>query len=404
MKKYHVQLFIVLSIVCVLTVMPSLFVYGQKRPRRSEEVPDTSRKIVPVPRNKINVDVWFDKQCGSSYTQGEKIIISFKTNTDGYVTIYDIDTRGDVSILFPNKHYPDNHVKGNQVYSMPNRSYSYDLVVQGPEGIEYVDIVASTDPYYHWNYKQGEPRWLRQWGLKGRQERDIRDPRSQGYQQSPEYRNRPQQFGDVGKGSITRNFALSNRLREQVQSKIVTRPRSTGEPTQYEDYATATCYFYVTSARPTYSSQPILSREEYLREQERDFQRIPGFDVSRSGERLIVAIPNTILFDFDSYDLRYEARRDLEQVADILLRYPETSITVAGHTDSIGDANYNQRLSEYRAQSVSNYLISQGVQPYRISAVGYGETRPVASNASDAGRQRNRRVELDIRVNPQYGQ
>jgi outer membrane protein OmpA-like peptidoglycan-associated protein len=282
---------------------------------------------------------------------------------------------------------------------MPNRDYTYDLVVEGPEGIEYVDVIASADPYYHWEYNRGEPRWLYDWGLKGRQERDIKSRSSQAYKRSSEYQNRPQQFGDVGARSIKENYLKSRSLREQIRSKIVERPRDQ----QYDEYATATCYFYVVAYSPSYPSQPsqpVPSYDEYFRQQERDFQRIPGFDVSRSGERLIVAMPNTVLFDFDSYDLRYEARRDLDQVADILIRYPETTIVVAGHTDSIGNAGYNQRLSEYRAQSVANYLISRGVQPHRISSVGYGETMPIASNATESGRQRNRRVELQISYRP----
>jgi outer membrane protein OmpA-like peptidoglycan-associated protein len=404
MKTHRIQLFLMIFVACVLIVVTPLLSYAQTRPR--SDTPSESRKIIPVPRDQINVEAWFDKQCGASYRQGEKIVINFRTNVDGYVTVYDIDTRGQVSVLFPNQHYPDNFVRANQVYSMPNPSYTYDLIIEGPEGIEYVDVVASTDPYYHWSYNQGEPRWVYDWGLKGRQERDIKRQPSSDYERSAEYKNRPQQLGDAGKRSIIENYAKSQQLREQIRSKIVTRPRDTQRP-GYEDYATTTCYFYVVAGQPDYPSRPqpqqFPSREEYIRRQQRDFQRIPGFDVSRSGDRLIVTMPNTILFDFDSYELRYEARRDLEQVANILLRYPETTIIVAGHTDSIGDAGYNQRLSEYRAQAVANYLISRGVQPYRISAVGYGETMPVASNASEAGRQRNRRVELDIRVNPQYG-
>jgi len=400
MKKYHFQQLSIWFAVCVLIFVTSVSAYAQTRPR--SDLSPSTRKIVPQPRDRVNVDVWFDKQCGTPYEQGEKILISFRTTADAYVTVYDIDTRGNVSVLFPNRHYPDNFVRGNRTYTMPNRDYTYDLVVEGPEGIEYVDVIASADPYYHWQYSQGEPRWVYDWGLKGRQERDIKSRSSQNYKRSSEYKNRPQQFSDVGTRSIKENYAKSRSLREQIRSKIVERPRDQ----QYDEYATATCYFYVVSSSPVYPSQPVYSpeREEYIRQQQRAFQRIPGFDVSRSGERLIVAMPNTILFDFDSYDLRYEARRDLEQVADILIRYPETTIVVAGHTDSIGKAGYNQRLSEYRAQSVANYLISRGVQGYRISSVGYGETMPIASNATESGRQRNRRVELDIRVNPQYGQ
>ncbi len=397
MRKYHIQLLFIVLAVYALTIVTPLFGYAQKRPRT--DATESTRKIVPQPRERINVELWFDKYCGASYDQREKIIISFRTTTDGYVTIYDIDTRGNVSILFPNKHYPDNFVRGNQVYTMPNPSYDYDLIVEGPEGIEYVDAVASSDPYYHWTYNRGEPRWLYDWGLKGRQERDIGSRSSKNYEQSSEFKNRPQEFSDTGKRSIIENYSKSQQLREQIRSKIVAQPRDT----QYEDYATATCYFYVVSYRPSYTPPPVYPGQDYLRQQQQDFQRIPGFDATLSGERLIVTVPNTILFDFDSYDLRYDAKRDLDQVADILLRYPDTSITVAGHTDSIGDAGYNQRLSEYRAQSVANHLIYRGVHPYRISSVGYGESMPIASNTTEAGRQRNRRVELDIRVSPQYG-
>jgi outer membrane protein OmpA-like peptidoglycan-associated protein len=410
MKTYRLHLLLTLLAVCALTLSAPATVYAQKRPRSDAPPPET-RKIVPVPRDQINVDIWFDKQCGASYAESEKIMINFQTTADGYVTIYDIDTRGQVTVLFPNRNDPDNFVRGNQTYMIPNRSYKDDFIVTGPEGIEYVDIVASSDPYYHWNYNRGsKPGWVQDWGLERQQGRDVRDISPETYKQSPEYRNRPQQFGDEGVRSITKNFAISKQLRDQIRQKIVTRPRDgSGSGTEEGDYATSTCYFYVVSGRPGYPQQPqpprqpTVSREEYIQQQQRDFQRIPGFNVSRSGDRLIVAIPNTILFDFDSYELRYDARQDLDQVADILGRYPETNITVSGHTDSIGDANYNQRLSEYRAQSVAHYLISRGIQPYRISSVGYGEMYPVASNATEAGRQRNRRVELEITPNAQLG-
>lgn len=368
----------------------------------------SSRKIVPVPRNTINVDVWLDKQCGATYRQGEKIIISFRTDADGFVTIYDIDTRGEVSVLFPNREQPDNFVRANTTYTMPNPNYSYDLIVQGPEGIEYVDIVASTDDYYQWNYNRGEPRWLYEWGVKGRQERDI-SAKSSGYESSREYQQAPDAFGDTGKRSLMENYAKSRQIQEQVREKIVTRPRE-----EQQNYGTDSCYFYVTDSytqprpAPTPIPQPS-SWDTYLRQQERELQQIPGFDVSRSGDRLIVSIPNnlngrTYLFDFDSYEVKYQARQDLDLVADILRRYPETYVTVAGHTDSIGDANYNQRLSEYRSQAVANYLVSRGLQTYRVSYVGYGESMPIASNATEAGRQQNRRVEIYLTASPYYKQ
>lgn len=400
MRNYATYRFSLFIIVGVLVLGIAGQSAAQTRPRQS--APET-RKIVPQPRENITVNLWFDKQCGSTYRQGEKIMINFRTNVDAYLTLYDIDTRGEVSVLFPNRHHPDNFVRGGSTYSIPTPSYSYDLIIEGPEGIEYVDAVASTDPYYHWEYQRGEPQWLREWGLKGRSA--AREP-SQNYKRSAEYQNRPQEMGTQGEQSLARNFSLSNQLREDIRAKIVTRPRVIESPRQddYGEYGTATCYFYVVSHQPQPQPYPQYpSREDYLRQQQQDFQRIPGFDAQLSGERLLVMIPNTILFDFDSYALRYEARRDLDRVTDILINYQETAIIVAGHTDSIGDAGYNQRLSEYRAQSVANYLISRGVQSFRISSVGYGETMPIASNATESGRQRNRRVELEIRVNSQYG-
>lgn len=401
----------------LLIVCTSVSVVAQTRPRSSDDG-EATRKIVPVPRETptpyrpINIELWFDKQCGTAYRQGEKIIISFRTDRDGYVTLYDIDTRGQVSIVFPNREQPSNFVRANQTYSVPNRNYSYDLIVEGPEGIEYVDAVASVDPYYQWDYSRGEPRWLYDWGLKGRQERDISSRSAENYKNSSEYQNRPGEFGETGTRSIQDNYAKSRQLREQIRSKVVEQPR---DP-QYGEYATATCYFYVTSYQPSRPNPPVVRTptprpsawNDALTQQQRELQQIPEFNVTRSGDRLIVSIPNSIngrtyLFDFDSYELQYQARQDLDLVAQILSRYPETYITVAGHTDSVGDANYNQRLSEYRAQAVANYLISRGLHPNRITFIGYGESMPIASNVNEAGRQRNRRVELYLTAGPYLG-
>lgn len=401
MKRFQMKHVVCLLMIAILTTvaLPSLAQTGNQ----------ATRKIVPVPRNTINVDVWLDKQCGSAYKQGEKIIISFKTDADGFVTIYDIDTRGEVRVLFPNSNDPSNFVRANTTYTLPNRNYSYDLIVQGPEGIEYVDIVASTDQYYQWDYNRGEPRWLYDWGLKGRQQRDSRELFSGTYKQSSEYQQLPEHFSDSRKRSVMENYAKSRQIQEQVRTKIVTQPRE-----EDKNYGTDTCYFYVTDPnykprpQPTPVPQaPPSSWDTYLRQQERELRQIPGFDVSRSGDRLIVSIPNnlngrTYLFDFDSYEVKYQARQDLDMVSDILRRYPETYITVAGHTDSIGDANYNQRLSEYRSQAVANYLVSRGLQTHRVSYVGYGETMPIASNATESGRRQNRRVEIYLTASPYY--
>ncbi|HEU0223369.1 MAG TPA: OmpA family protein, partial [Paracoccaceae bacterium] len=90
------------------------------------------------------------------------------------------------------------------------------------------------------------------------------------------------------------------------------------------------------------------------------------------------------------------SRRVINQLARSLNRYPQSYVDVIGHTDSTGSDAYNQQLSERRAQAVDNALARRGVNPARIESAGYGETQPIASNATPAGRAQNRRVEVYI--------
>jgi outer membrane protein OmpA-like peptidoglycan-associated protein len=134
--------------------------------------------------------------------------------------------------------------------------------------------------------------------------------------------------------------------------------------------------------------------------QERELRQIEGVDVTRTDEdELKVTVKNEILFDFNSAALRSSSRDELREMANVFDRYSDTTIVVAGHTDSTGSASYNQRLSDRRANAVANYLEDLGVRGSRLDAVGYGEARPKSSNASASGRQRNRRVELYVRAN-----
>lgn len=110
---------------------------------------------------------------------------------------------------------------------------------------------------------------------------------------------------------------------------------------------------------------------------------------------LIVNMPD-VLFAFNKYDLKPEAREKLAKVSGILLAYPDLKVQVEGYTDSIGSDAYNQKLSEERADSVRTYLTSQGVSDNNITARGYGKSDPVASNATAAGRAQNRRVQLVV--------
>src|SRR5438552_13582551 len=114
-----------------------------------------------------------------------------------------------------------------------------------------------------------------------------------------------------------------------------------------------------------------------------------------SARGLIVDMPD-VLFDTGKYTLKPGARERLAKVAGILLAYPDLRIQIEGHTDNVGGAEYNQQLSEHRANSVREFLITQGVSPANIIARGFGMDQPVATNATATGRQLNRRVDLVV--------
>lgn len=138
---------------------------------------------------------------------------------------------------------------------------------------------------------------------------------------------------------------------------------------------------------------------DYLDRQEADLRRDLGnsdVDITNTGDRLIVTMPNNILFATDSYAVRTDLQRDLRTVASNLLAYPNSTIQVIGHTDNEGDATYNQVLSERRANAVADVLLGQGIPLGRIEAIGRGEDQPITSNLTPEGRAENRRVEIVI--------
>ena len=134
--------------------------------------------------------------------------------------------------------------------------------------------------------------------------------------------------------------------------------------------------------------------------QERELRQIQGVNVTRTAPgELNVSVQNEVLFDFNSSALRSSSRASLQQMTDVFQKYPDTTLSVQGHTDSIGSAAYNQRLSERRADSVAGYLQDLGVRSSRIQTIGYGKSQPRATNSTAAGRQLNRRVEIHVRAN-----
>ena len=110
---------------------------------------------------------------------------------------------------------------------------------------------------------------------------------------------------------------------------------------------------------------------------------------------LVVSMPD-VLFDFNKYTLKPEARERLAKISGIVLAYPDLKLDIEGHTDAIGSDEYNQTLSEKRAEGVRGYLVSSGVVPDHVTAVGLGKSNPVADNATASGRKLNRRVDMVV--------
>jgi outer membrane protein OmpA-like peptidoglycan-associated protein len=133
-------------------------------------------------------------------------------------------------------------------------------------------------------------------------------------------------------------------------------------------------------------------------------QTVPGAEVERVGEGIVVNFNEKILFGFNQSTLNSNSYTALDKLVTVLNKYNETDLKIYGHTDSKGTETYNQTLSEKRASAVANYLSSRGIGRSRLVTYGYGETTPKCTNETEEGRSCNRRVEFAITANNQMKQ
>ncbi|TMI04305.1 MAG: OmpA family protein [Betaproteobacteria bacterium] len=142
----------------------------------------------------------------------------------------------------------------------------------------------------------------------------------------------------------------------------------------------------------------------YMDSQKRDLEKNLGQEI-QSGEARVEKLPNDVVritmtshtaFDTDSVNIKPGFHSTLDKLADVVVRYGKTSLTIVGHTDNVGSDQYNQKLSERRAVSVAQYFESRRVSPLRLATLGKGEGEPVASNNTESGRSANRRVEIYV--------
>lgn len=123
-------------------------------------------------------------------------------------------------------------------------------------------------------------------------------------------------------------------------------------------------------------------------------------ETKRTDEGLLTKMKSDILFETGKASLKPEAKQNLSEMASIMKKYPENVITISGYTDDTGTSRFNQTLSQQRAQSVKQVLVADGLPDNAIVAQGLGPSNPVADNESAAGRQKNRRVEIEVRSDP----
>lgn len=128
-------------------------------------------------------------------------------------------------------------------------------------------------------------------------------------------------------------------------------------------------------------------------------QTIPGAEIIREGEGIIVKFDSGILFDVNKSELKPAAVTNIQNLAKSLKENPETNVLIIGHTDNTGSDDYNNRLSARRAESVKDFATAQGILSNRLNVQGKGEMEPIADNSTEEGRSKNRRVEIVIVAN-----
>lgn len=151
------------------------------------------------------------------------------------------------------------------------------------------------------------------------------------------------------------------------------------------------------AARAHQQTEQATDQTEQMRERLKS--QLNQVLATRESARGLIVNMSDVLFDFNKFTLKPEAREKLAKVSGILLAYPGLTLQVEGYTDNIGSDDYNQKLSEQRADSVLDYLVSQGVAQPNVTATGYGKNDPIADNATNDGRAQNRRVQMVVSGN-----
>lgn len=230
--------------------------------------------------------------------------------------------------------------------------------------------------------------------IKEEDEQAERAARAQAEQNAEEARQRAEQ---------ARKDAEQAQLAQQqaAQAQQEAAQRAQAEAAQRAQAEAAAAAAQADAQRAQQARQDAEQRAQQLAQQEQQArERLKAqlnaiLETRETARGLIMEMPD-VLFDFNKYTLKPTAREKLAKVSGILLAYPDLKVQVEGYTDSIGSEEYNQKLSEQRAGSVKDYLVSQSVQDSNVTAEGFGKNDPIADNSTSAGRAKNRRVEMVV--------
>ena len=230
--------------------------------------------------------------------------------------------------------------------------------------------------------------------IKAEDEEAQRAARIQAEQNADESRQRAQEAQQQAEQA-----QAAQRQAAQAQQEATQRAEAEAAQRVQAEAATAAAQAQTERARQAQleaeqRTQQLAQQEQQARERLKA-QLGAVLETRETARGLIMEMPD-VLFDFNKYTLKPSAREKLAKVSGILLAYPDLKVQIEGHTDSIGSEEYNQKLSEQRAGSVKDYLVSQNVQDSNVSAEGFGKSAPIADNSTSAGRAKNRRVDLVV--------
>lgn len=206
-------------------------------------------------------------------------------------------------------------------------------------------------------------------------------------EQAAQQRAEAQEQAEQAAAQRAQAEAAAQEAQARAQEAAAARAQAEAQAAQAQQQAQA------AQQQAQAAAQQAAQMRERLRQQLNEV-----LETRETARGLIVNMPN-VLFGFNKYDLKPEAREKLAKVSGILLAYSDLKVQVEGYTDSIGSDEYNQKLSEERADAVRDYLIAQDVKPNDVSAEGYGKSHPIADNSTAAGRAENRRVQLVVSGN-----